>query len=101
MNKQWALERLTEISTEYGAESKKDVPAEYKTVINDLFGILAFLDSQSKNLITLADAAVQEAREVEQAVMSTDEGRELVAHLKRYKPELFPVRNKRANHGTA
>lgn len=106
MDKQSILGRLHELYADYGGltknqEPQKPVAEEYRPVIGDLLSILLYLDQQAKNVIMLADMAVQEAREIEAAVLSTKEGREFVDHLMFIRPELFPVRNKRTLHGNA
>lgn len=105
MNKNEAMSRLKQLYDEYGwlctehpkprALESIGIPPKYQRVIGDLLDMVVFMDQQAKNIVTLADIAVTEAREVESAVMRTEEGVILVEHLKRFKPELFPVFNKR------
>jgi hypothetical protein len=109
MNRESALRRFKQLYDEYGPselpgkgirnnadEAKKPVvPDKHKSAINDLLDMVIFMDQQAKNIVVLADMAVAEAREIESAVMRTEEGVILVEHLKRFKPELFPLYNKR------
>ena len=107
MEKSKAMERFKQLYAEYGWLCKEfspmvvsvkagpDVPLKYQRVIGDLLDMVVFMDQQAKNIVTLADIAVTEAREIESAVMRTEEGVMLVEHLKRFKPELFPMFHKR------
>jgi hypothetical protein len=107
MDKARAMHRFKQLYDEYswinsGKEPERPVPEKYKSVIGDLLDMVIFMDQQAKNIVALADIAVAEAREVESAVLMTEEGVILVEHLKRCKPELFPVLNKRLfNYGHA
>lgn len=102
MNRQKTIERFKQIYAEYAWTLKSEKALTGKDeVIGDLLGIVLFMDEQSKNIITLADAAVEEAREVEAAVLAVEEGRELLAYLKHRHPNLFPTKLKRGFYGNA
>jgi hypothetical protein len=102
MNRESALRRFKQLYDEYGPSKlpgngscNREVLDKHKSAISDLLDMVIFMDQQAKNIVVLADMAVAEAREIESAVMRTEEGVILVEHLKRFKPELFPVYNKR------
>ena len=89
--RQEAITRLRAIFCEYSGLLKEEYKPETKEaeVIRDLMRIVITVDLQAKNLMGLADMFVEEARGFEHAIMSCAEGRELVAHLRVSRPELF------------
>jgi hypothetical protein len=90
-----AVERFKQICDEYGwivkgEAEKKPLPDDCKTAIGDLINMIVYYDKQTSNIVTLADAAVAEAQELTRAVLSTEEGQELIAWLQVTKPNSFP-----------
>ena len=80
INKKYGVLRDPEIYCKV-VQKVGDVRASEMEAIRDLLTIINVIDGEVKNMIGLADLAVEDAHRFEKAVLSTQEGRDLVQWL--------------------